>query len=168
MTKITQGFMSYGMPVLRGDISDIYIGKFCSLAQNVIFDCGWHHNTEFVTTFPLNVFLPELKHITSHPKSKGDIIIENDVWTGEGSIIMGGTTRGNGSVIGAGSVITKNVPPYSIVCGVPGKVIKYRFSESEIKSLQELKWWDWSIEKIIKNGGILMSNNINKIINLQS
>ncbi len=167
MTKVSKGFMSYGDPVLRGDISDIYIGKFCSLAQNVIFDCGWHHNTEFVTTFPLNVFLDKLKHITSHPKSKGDIIIENDVWIGEGSIIMGGIRIGNGAVIGAGSVITKDVPPYSIVCGVPGKVIKYRFLGSQIQSLEKLKWWDWPIEKIIENGETLMSNNINKIINLQ-
>jgi len=163
MTKIVKGFMSYGDPVIRGDISDIYIGKFCSLAQNVIFDCGWHHNTDFITTFPLNVFFEELKHIKDHPKTKGDIIIENDVWIGEGSIIMGGITIGNGAVIGAGSVVTKNVPPYSIVGGVPAKVIKYRFKEEEVKKLLDLQWWNWDVKKIIENGEILMSKNIKNI-----
>jgi len=164
MTKITMGKMSYGSPVVRGDISDIHIGKFCSIAQNVIFDCGWHHNVDFTTTFPLNVFYPELKHITSHPKSKGDIIIENDAWIGEGSIIMGGITIHNGAVIGAGSVVTKDVEPYQVVGGCPAKHIKYRVNNYQAEMLQKIKWWDWDDKKIIKKAELIMSPDVESFI----
>ena len=154
---------TYGEPQARGDISDAYFGKYCSIAQNVILDLGWHHNTDFVTTFPLNLVFdrPDIK---SHPKTKGDIIIHNDVWIGEGAIIMSGVEIGNGAIIGSRSIVTKNVLPYSIVGGVPAKEIKKRFSDNTIERLQKLKWWDWHIEKIKENIELLMNNNINLIL----
>lgn len=161
--QIYKGHRSYGEPVIRGDISDLYIGKFCSIAQNVIFDLGWHHETEFATTYPLNVFFNELKHITGHPKSKGDIIIENDVWIGEGCIIMGGIRIGSGAVVGAGSIVTKDVQPYEIVGGAPAKTIKPRFDYFTVQKLLKLEWWNWSDEKIIANGELLMSKNLNEL-----
>ena len=166
---VFMGHRSYGSPVVRGDISDIRIGKYCSIAQNVIVDLGWHHNTKFITTYPLNVMFEKLKHITGHPKSKGDIIIENDVWIGEGSIIMGGVHIGSGSVIGAGSIVTKNVEPYSIVAGNPAKQIRKRFSEDQINSLLKINWWDWPEEKIIENADLLMNEQtIQQFINKHS
>lgn len=164
MSNVSKGYMSYGNPILRGDISDVHIGNFCSIAQNVIADCGWHHNTDFVTTFPLNVFFKELNHITSHPKSKGDIIIGNDVWIGEGCIIMGGIKINDGAVIAAGSVVTKDVEAYTIVGGVPAKEIKKRFDFDTIIALLRIKWWDWDNERIIENGDLLMNNKINEFI----
>ena len=165
MSKVTLGYRSYGSPILRGDISDVIVGKYCSIAQNVICDCGWHHNADFITTFPLNVFIPELSHIKGHPKSKGNIIIGNDVWIGEGSIIMGGVKIGNGAIVGAGAVVTKDVPSYAIVGGVPAKVLKYRFTLPQINLIP--KWWDWSDQKIIEHGEILMSNNFNELIKIK-
>lgn len=160
------GHRSYGEPILRGDMSNVYIGKYCSIAQNVIMDCGWHHNTKFITTFPLNVFFKQLNYITGHPKSKGDINIGNDVWLGEGVIVMGGIRIGDGAVVGAGSIVTKDVDPYSIVVGSPAKEVRSRFLPSQIDSLIKIAWWDWPEEKIIENGLIMMSeNNIDHFIN---
>ena len=154
--KLYMGHRSYGEPILRGDISDVTVGKFCSIAQNVIMDCGWHHNTEFVTTFPLNVFFDKLKHITGHPKSKGNILIGNDVWIGEGAIIMGGIKINNGAVIGAGSVVTRDVPCFAIVGGVPAKIIKYRLTQDQAERLPA--WWEWPDQRIIENGDLLMGD----------
>ncbi|MBR6646045.1 MAG: CatB-related O-acetyltransferase, partial [Clostridia bacterium] len=78
-------------------------------------------------------------------------IIGNDVWIGHSALILEGVKIGDGAIVGAGAVVTKDVPPYSIVVGVPAKVIKYRFSENEIAKLSELKWWDQSVEWIKEN-----------------
>lgn len=164
MSRLTIGHRSYGSPLLRGDISDVHIGKYCSIAQNVIIDCGWHHRTDFVTTYPLNVFFEKLEHITGHPKSKGDVVIGSDVWIGEGAIIMGGIVIGHGAVVGAGAVVTKDVSPYDIVAGIPAKKIRSRFPKETIDALLKIRWWDWEEEKITEAGELLMSNNIRKFI----
>lgn len=165
MSKLTLGHRSYGTPILRGDISNVTVGKYCSIAQNVIIDCGWHHNTEFVTTYPLNVFFEKLNHIKGHPKSKGDVNIGNDVWLGEHLIIMGGINIGDGAIVAAGSIVTKDILPYQIVAGCPAKHIKMRFTAKQIAALLEIKWWDFSEEKITKYGELLMQSDINKFIN---
>lgn len=164
MSQVFKGHRSYGDPILRGDISDVYVGKYCSIAQNVICDCGWHHRSDFVTTYPLNVFFEPLKHLTGHPKSNGDILIENDVWIGEGVVIMSGVTICDGSVVGAGAIVTKDVEPYSIVAGVPARLVRKRFTEWQIDALLKIKWWDWTEERIIESGALMMQNDIDKFI----
>lgn len=91
-------------------------------------------------------------------------MIENDVWIGHDVTILRGVTIGNGAVIAAKSVVTKNVPPYAIVGGNPAKIIKYRFSKKIVQKLQNIKWWDWSIEKIVENSDLLKQNFDNKIL----
>ena len=92
--------------------------------------------------------------------SKGDIVIGNDVWLGYRSVILAGVTIGDGAIVGAYSVVTKDVPPYTIVAGNPAKEIRRRFSEAEIARLLELRWWDWPIEKITENVHLLTGNTV--------
>ena len=88
--------------------------------------------------------------------------IGNDVWIGANAIIQSGVTIGDGAIIGSGAVVTKDVPPYAIVVGVPAKILKYRFNKEQIKELLQLKWWNLPFDKI-KN---LPFNNINKVIQI--
>lgn len=108
-------------------LSKLYNGNFVSIAQNVIFMLNSEHYTNHISTYPFKV-----KYILAENEeaiSKGDNIIEDDVWIGYGVIIMSGIKIGKGTIIGAGSFVTKDVPPYSIVVGVPAKILKYRFNE---------------------------------------
>jgi serine acetyltransferase len=100
-----------------------------------------------------------------HPSCKGDIVIENDVWIGAKSTIMSGVKISNGAVVGAGSLVSKDVPPYAIVVGNPAKIIKYRFSEEQIQKLLTISWWKWDEQKIKDNAMLMWSNNIDQFIN---
>lgn len=90
----------------------------------------------------------EKKNVADSWDNKGDIVVGNDVWIGYEAVILSGVTIGDGAVIGARAVVTKDVPPYTIVGGVPAKPIKKRFSEESIKKLQSIRWWDWPKEKL--------------------
>ena len=165
MSRIIKGHRSYDDPIIRGDMSDVYIGKYTSIAQGVIVDCGFHHKIDAVSLFPFTAIYDEYKSLGGHPVSKGDIHIGSDCWIGEGSLIMGGVSIGDGAVIGARSVVTKSVSPYSIVAGSPARHIRWRFSLEEISKLLEIKWWDWEEEKVKKFIPYLISNNINEFFN---
>jgi len=93
-------------------------------------------------------------------KSKGDIIIGNDVWIGYQSLILSGVNIGNGAIVGARSVVTKDVPAYSIVGGNPAKHIKWRFEQNIIAVLQQIAWWDWNDEKVLEALPFLLSSDI--------
>jgi virginiamycin A acetyltransferase len=99
-----------------------------------------------------------------HPTCKGDIVIENDVWIGANSTIMSGITIHNGAIIAAGSTVTKDVPPYAIVAGNPGKVVKYRFNRKQIEDLLEISWWDWDENKIKESAMTIWSKDIDFFI----
>ncbi len=99
--------------------------------------------------------------------SKGNTVIENDVWIGYKATIMPGVRSGNGAVIAAHAVVTRNVEPYTIVGGNPAEPIRKRFSDEVISILQKLCWWDWNIEKITENLEILSSNNLASLKQLQ-
>ena len=139
----------------------ILVGNFCSIADGQRFLIGTDHNYKSISTFPFDVKFgfrdspPTPESIKFPPRPiKGighQLIIGNDVWIGYGATIFGGIKIGNGAVIGARSVVTKNVPPYSIVVGNPARVIKYRFDSETIKKLQLIRWWNWSLEKIYEN-----------------
>lgn len=127
----------------------VSIGNFCSIARNVTFQT-FNHNHKKISTYFIgkNLFNEKWEN---EKISKGDIYIENDVWIGAHSVILGGITIHNGAVVAANSVVTKDVPPYSIVGGIPARIIGYRFEEIMIQKIQELNWWDWSVEKINNN-----------------
>ncbi|WP_445669156.1 CatB-related O-acetyltransferase [Niallia sp. FSL W8-0635] len=161
------GEYSYGRPkviVHKGDVHRVFVGKFCSIANGVEIFVGGNHNTEWISTYPFRVkFNLEGKYADGQPSSKGDVIIENDVWIGSNALILSGVKIGNGAIIAANSVVTKDVKPYTIVGGNPAKVIRQRFSNEDITRLLELNWWDWEKEKIISNIHLLSSTNINSL-----
>ena len=135
--------------IISSDRGKVTIGSFCSIARGVQIQ-EFNHVFNRATSYFIgqNIFnLPRTKDISS----KGDIIIEDDVWIGANSIILSGVKLGRGSIIAAGTVVSKNVEPYSIVAGVPAKLIKKRFNDSTIEKLEKSKWWKWSLDEIKKN-----------------
>lgn len=101
-----------------------------------------------------------IANVTDSWDHKGDIVIGNDVWIGYEAIVMQGVTIGDGAIIGARAVVTKDVPPYTIVGGVPAKPIRKRFSDEMISQLLEIKWWEWPYDKIKENISAIQSGNI--------
>lgn len=158
------GSRSYGNIIRRGVHNSITVGKYCSLAAGLVIDGGFSHNTKFISTYPFNVNFNQCSYLTGHPTWKGDVIIGNDVWIGEDCLIMSGVTIGDGSVIGARSIVTKDVDPYSINVGSPSRRVKQRFSDNQISDLLKIKWWDWEEDKIVENAHLLMSENIDLFI----
>jgi len=149
-------------------LNTVKIGNFCSIAGGVqILLCADHHD-EWITTFTLGTRLEGFEYNSTKQdmKHKGDIIIQNDVWIGRNAVILSGCTIGNGAIIGANSVVTKDVPPYAIVAGNPAKIIRYRFSEEVIKDLLEIAWWNRPISKIKENQHLLESDNLEEFIKL--
>lgn len=148
--------------------SDILtIGKFCSIACGAKFLMNSaNHTLQSLSSYTFPLFYEAWEH-GLHPReawdNKGDIVIGNDVWIGYEAVILAGVTVGDGAIIGARAVVTKDVPPYTIVGGVPAKPIRKRFSEEIIVTLLEIKWWDWPLEKIAANINYLHSGNIDAL-----
>jgi len=169
-TSYIIGEYSYGFPkVLHwGENANLIIGKFCSIADNVTIFLGGNHRVDWVSTYPFNMLndeFPAAIDILGHPATKGNVIIGNDVWIGEGSTIMSGVKVGDGAVIGAYSVVTKDISPYEIVAGNPANVVKKRFDDVIISQLIEIEWWNWPIDKIKKEVDFLCNKDIKEFIN---
>lgn len=160
------GAYTYGTPKIYqwDDRTRLSIGKHCSIAKDVAILLGGEHRTDWVTTYPFNQFFRDAEGIMGHPHSKGDVIIGNDVWIGMGATILSGVTIGDGAVIAAHSLVTKDVPPYAIAGGNPARIIRLRFPEEVICRLQAIAWWDWPIEKIRQGMPLLMHNDIEAFI----
>jgi acetyltransferase-like isoleucine patch superfamily enzyme len=120
-----------------------------------IADRKWQKRQWVFDTVPLN----DAENAYLLRDDYGITNIGNDVWIGDKVIVIGGITIGDGAVVGAGAVVTHDVPPYAIVAGVPAKVIKYRFDDEKIRKLLDLKWWDWSEEEIKQNREFFISGD---------
>jgi acetyltransferase-like isoleucine patch superfamily enzyme len=164
------GEYTYGSPNVKhwGENAKLIIGRFSSIAGNVTIFLGGNHRTDWVTTYPFNVLNKNFENaidIKGHPMTKGDVVIGNDVWIGFGATILSGIKIGNGAVIATQAVVTKDVPPYSIVAGNPATIVKKRFNEKTIAQLEQIAWWNWSTEKINQEVKNLCSNKIEEFIN---
>lgn len=167
---VTVGKYTYGTPNIinfPGDKNKVTIGSYCSIADGVTIFVGGNHRVDWVTTFPIRVMMQFLNEPEDGVVvSKGDVIIGNDVWIGNGATILSGVEIGSGAVIGARAVVAKSVPPYTVVAGNPGRVVKKRFSESQIERLLRISWWDWPPEQVLGNVEILCSAEIENFCNL--
>ncbi len=137
-------------------LNPVNIGSFCSIARNVSIQ-EYNHYSDRVTSYFITHHLFDGKWVEDI-KSAGPIDIGNDVWIGTQSIILSGVKVGHGAIIAANSVVTNDIPPYSIAAGTPCKVIKLRFSNDIIEKLLITKWWDWDIYKIRKNRSFFSGN----------
>ena len=128
----------------------VQIGAFCSIATDVHFMPGGNHRTDTVTSFPLRSMsdLPGALE-DGTPWTKGDIVVGNDVWIARGARILGGVTIGDGAVVAAYTVVTRDVEPFSIVAGNPARHRRYRFNPEQIAALQRIAWWDWDDELVL-------------------
>lgn len=148
----------------------ITLGKYNSIGRECNFFLHANHRPDWITTSStllglVDSTIAQCLLEKGHPSCKGDIIIENDVWIGAKSTILSGIKIANGAVVAATSTVTKDVPPYAIVAGNPAKIIRYRFTEEQIKNLLSIAWWDWDEQKIKDNALLLWSNDINTFIN---
>lgn len=148
----------------------LIIGKFCAIAKGIEFIMnGANHRINSITTYPFNIMgngweksAPSLSEL----KLKGDTIVGNDVWIGQNVTVLPAVHIGDGAIIGANSVVAKDIPPYSVAVGNPCEVKRKRFDEDLIEYLLQIKWWDWDAEKIFKNMEALCSGDLSKIKNI--
>lgn len=147
----------------------LVIGKFCSIAcgTKFLFNSA-NHALGSLSTYTFPIFFEEwglpVEEIPRAWDNKGDIIIGNDVWIGYEAVVLAGVTIGDGAIIGTRAVVTKDVPPYTIVGGVPAKPIRQRFAPETVDTLLRVKWWDWPEEKIARHLEDIQSGNLEKLI----
>lgn len=152
----------YHYPVNRDRLA---VGKFCSIAcgAKFLFNSA-NHALGALSTYPFPLFYEawglDKQDVASAWDNKGDIVVGNDVWIGYEAVILAGVTIGDGAVIAARAVVTRDVAPYTIVGGVPAKPIRRRFDEATVSALLELKWWDWPIERIAQNLGAIRAGQV--------
>lgn len=155
----------YHYPINR---DRLIIGKFCSIAcgAKFLFNSA-NHTLSSLSTYPFPLFFEEWglekRNVAASWDNKGDIVIGNDVWIGYEAVIMAGVTIGDGAIIGARAVVTKDVPPYTVAGGIPAKPIKKRYPEETIAALSELKWWNWPEERIAQNLHAIQAGKLNEL-----
>ena len=159
----------YHYPIHR---EKLIIGKFCSIAcgTKFLFNCA-NHTLKSLSTYTFPLFYEEWEleksNITTAWDNKGDIVIGNDVWIVYEAVIMAGVHIGDGAIIAARAVVTKDVPPYTIVGGTPAKEIRKRFDAEVIQQLLMLKWWDWSADNIRQCLPYIMEGKINELLTIK-
>lgn len=160
------GRFSYGSPDVRFSNSGamLRIGQFCSIADGVQIFLGGEHRTDWVTTYPFSLMIPDAARYTGHPSSRGDVVIGNDVWIGHGAFLLSGVKIGDGAVVGARALVARDVAPYSIVAGNPARLIRQRFTDSQVAGLLRIQWWNWPISKISAEVPMLLSSNIDAFL----
>ena len=159
----------YHYPVVNRD--RLIIGRFCSIACGAKFIMNSaNHSLKSLSTYTFPLFGDDWGHdmkTTESWDNRGDIVIGNDVWIGYEAVFLSGVTIGDGSIVGARAVVTKDVPPYTIVGGVPAKTIRKRFSDEDIATLMALKWWDLPPAQILERIKYIQSGNLIALKNMR-
>lgn len=155
----------YHYPINR---DRLVIGKFCSIACGAKFlFTSANHTMRSLSTYPFPLLFEkwglDRADVAQSWDNKGDILVGSDVWIGFEAVILSGVTIGDGAIIGARAVVTKDVPPYTIVGGVPAKPIRKRFSDETIERLEALRWWDWPRERIKRNIPFIQTGRLDRI-----
>lgn len=143
------------------ELHNVLIGRYCSIGSNVKAITGRHPTADFVSTHPAFFSTAEQAGFTYvkenkfeeylYVKGRYTVEIGNDVWIGTDASLMGGIRIGDGAIVAAGAIVTKDVPPYAIVGGIPARIIKYRFNNEDISYLMKIKWWDKNEEWIVEH-----------------
>jgi len=142
----------------------LVIGSFCALGSGVRFIMnGANHPMGGLSTYPFAIFQHGWEQAGLPAGPRGDTVVGSDVWIGYGALILPGRRIGHGAVVGAGSVVTRDVPPYAVVGGNPARVIRQRYPEADAARLLALAWWDWPIEKISRNVALLAAGDIDAL-----
>ncbi|TDW47153.1 acetyltransferase-like isoleucine patch superfamily enzyme [Flavobacterium sp. 270] len=139
-------------------VGNIIIGKYCQIGADVALHATNHPISSMTTYVNKNLFEGELQTL----KEENEIVIGNDVWIGHSVIIVGNVVVGNGAILASGCVVTKDVPPYTIVAGVPAKTVRKRFSDTIIKEIEVLQWWDLSKSELENIKPLFFKNFSNK------
>lgn len=160
-TNYTAGDHTYGSPTIldwkQGAVCTV--GNYCSIATGVTILLGGEHRTDTIATYPF--FENDgIKSCDPNGYAKGDVVIGSDVWIGHRATILSGVNIGDGAVIGAGSLVAGDVPPYAIVAGNPARILRYRFTDEQIEQLLEVKWWDWDCQRVARNAHLLSGTDI--------
>jgi acetyltransferase-like isoleucine patch superfamily enzyme len=160
--RFAVGRATYGEPTVLqwGQQATLRVGAFCSIAREVTIFLGGEHRTDWVTTYPFMRLRKNAESIEAYPTTRGDVVIGNDVWIGYGATIMSGVRIGDGAVIGARALVTRDVPEYAIVGGNPAKLLRMRFPEETVRVLTQLAWWDWADADLDRAVPWLMSGDV--------
>jgi acetyltransferase-like isoleucine patch superfamily enzyme len=166
--RLTLGPHTYGsftVHVGRGERAHVHLGAYCSIAVGVEFVVGGNHRPDWVSTYPFRVLWGMPGAWTDgHPRPEGDITVGNDVWIGTQALILPGSHIGDGAVIAARAVVTRDVRPYAIVGGIPAREIRRRFTDEQVDALLELRWWDWPEERVRAHVELLSSPDVDALL----
>ena len=155
------GIGSYGIPIVHDwhERSTLRIGAYTSIADDVHIFLGGQHRTDWVSSYPFPAFLDEARVIPNYGGSRGDVNVGNDVWLASGCTILSGVTIGDGAVVAARSVVSRDVEPYSIVAGNPARHVRYRFEQKTCEALVASAWWAWPEEEVRRIVHLLCSDD---------
>ena len=145
----------------------LIIGKYCALAEGVRFIMnGANHKLSGFSTYPFSIFGNGWEQVMPKPEElpyKGDTVVGNDVWIGYRALILPGVRIGDGAIVAAGAVVTRDVPPYTVVGGNPASPIRPRFPEETVRALLDIAWWNWDADKITRNLAAIVSADLDAL-----
>lgn len=160
------GVGTYGMPEVHdwAQGTTLSIGAYASIADDVHVFLGGNHRTDWVSTYPFPAYLEEARDVGGHVTTRGSVRIGNDVWLGSGCLILSGVTIGDGAVVAARAVVTRDIAPYAIVAGNPARIIGWRFDEPTRIAMQATAWWTWPETEIRQIVHLLCSAEVGRFL----